>query len=207
MGAITRVRIPRRNRRNAVPQPPDEQIGTIFVARHHVAQQIAAVVLPGRVVVAMQHAPLRIRRAIAGAMRLTVAVYGANIRMFAGQPFGTSAVCRQRNVQPHVQTVLLGQVKEQIKIAQLVLPGARFHPIPIAKTAYDAQARRANAGKIVVPHFLFRNGRAVVFNPNWKGGLGMFEKIYFSHNSPPQSTIWPPAPTPNSATSAPGDNV
>jgi len=104
-------------------------------------------------------------------------VDGAKVRILAGEPFRTGPVGGQGDVEPHVELVFLGQVEEAVEIVELVPPRRRFHPVPEAEGADDAQAGGAYARKVGLPHIGSWYGCAVVLDADGEGRVGMLQKI------------------------------
>ena len=156
---------------DGVPQSPNQQIAAALVAVDDVTNQSASILTPGRMVVAVDRASLRI--SLAGVRRhsLPSIIDHPQVGVFARQPLGAGTVSGQHHVEPDVQSVLFPELEHAVKIIELVYPRPRFHPVPIGMAADDAETRPPDPAQIIIPHILARRRSTVVLYANRKSTI------------------------------------
>ena len=166
---------------DAVPEPPDQQARPVLISIDDMPQQAAAVFAPGRMVVTVDHAALRICPTGVRRHRLPQIVNHPHVGMLASQPLGACAVGAEHDVQPDIEPVLLPQVEHHVEVVQLVLPGPGLHVIPIGVAAHDAHAGGPDARIVAVPHVELRDWPAVVFRADGKRVVGNADERWLRH--------------------------
>ena len=112
-----------------------------------------------------------------GGVGLVLEVQHHYVRVLLDQPFRACAVRGESNIQPEVEVVFCRGVEEPVKNVEIVFPGCGLHPVPEAEAADDIETGLAYPRKVLVPHFGFGCGSAVIFDADGKRHSGDSEGV------------------------------